>query len=423
MTAQDARGLRFSVIVASHSRPSWLRRCLTGLRQLDYPAFEIIVVADREGRESLDPTGIKTVPFEVPNLAAARNIGIAHAGGDVCAFIDDDAVPEPFWLRHLSEAFASTSAAAVVGFVRGRNGISFQSRLASVDAEAETHEEPCEGISPSLPTVAEGRAVKLVGTNMAILRRALGDIAGFDETYRFFLEDADISLALANRGERIAVAPLAQVHHGFAPSRRRTRLRAPLDLFDIGRSTAYFLEKHLGGASEELRQRIERRERRRLIRHMIAGTCEPGDVDVRLDRLRAGWREGQTLDPAREARRDFAPVPFEPYAPARPDHAVLASQWLLKRSRLTKTARKIVESGGRASVFSFSLTPVRHHVRYVEPGYWLQTGGVFGKSDRTDPVFRWCRFVERREREIRRVALARGIGEIVSGKRWDHWRS
>lgn len=285
MTGQGAKDLRFSVIVASHSRPSWLDRCLSGLRQLDHPDFEIVVVADRESIESVNSSHTKTVPFEVANLAAARNAGVAHAGGEVCAFIDDDAVPEPLWLRHLSEAFERLSAAAVVGFVRGRNGISFQSRLASVDAEAETHEEPCEGNSPSLPTVAEGRAVKLVGTNMAILRRTLVDLGGFDETYRFFLEDADLSLALAHRGERIAVAPLAQVHHGFAPSRRRTRLRAPLDLFDIGRSTGYFLKKHLGSAGEEFRLRIERRERARLIRHMIAGTCEPGDVKVRLERL------------------------------------------------------------------------------------------------------------------------------------------
>ncbi len=422
MTGAGASGLRFSVIVASRDRPSWLRRCLSGIRQLDYPAFEVVVVADQASLESLDTSHIKTVPFETPNLAAARNLGAAHAGGDVCAFIDDDAVPEPLWLRHMAEAFAQTSAVAVVGFVRGRNGISFQSRLASVDSEAETHEERGEGEAPFVPTVLRGRAVKLVGTNMAILRSALSDVGGFDESFRFFLEDADISLRLAHRGGGIAVAPLAEVHHGFAPSLRRTRLRAPLDLFDIGRSTSYFLRKHLGTADHAFWLRIERRERRRLIRHMVAGTCEPRDVATRLDLLRAGWLEGQTLDSSDPTGRDFPQVAFERHPPRPPHHEVLASLWLLNRRRLACEAVKIVESGGRASVFSFSLTPFRHRVRYLAPGYWLQTGGLFGKSDRSDSGFKWCRFVDRRNREIRRVALVRGIGDSEAGKWWDHSR-
>ncbi|MEM9425296.1 MAG: glycosyltransferase [Pseudomonadota bacterium] len=411
MSAGANAPLRFSVIVASRCRPDWLKRCLFGLRQQDYPDFEIVLVADPDSIGRVDTSHIKQVPFDTPNLAEARNIGIAHAAGEVCAFIDDDAVPEPLWLRHLSRAFETTSCTAVVGFVRGRNGISFQSRLCSVDEETETHDEVCRRDDPHVPELTKGRAVKLVGTNMAFRRSAFVGAGGFDETFRFFLEDTDMSLRLASDGARLAVAPLAQVHHGFAPSSRRTRLRAPLDLFDIGRSTSFFLLKHRGGATDEFWLRLERREQRRLVKHMLEGTCEPMDVARRLQRLRAGWEEGARLTPKTPPAVNTDPPKFAPCPILRGRHQVFASRWISRRASLIKQAKNAVAVGNRASVFSFSLTPFRHRVRYLDAGIWLQTGGVFGKSDRSDPAFRWCRYTKRLHREITCVANLRGIGD------------
>ena len=126
-----------SVVVVSRHRPAALIRCLTGISQLRYAPFEIVVVADPA---SLDVVrgwsmqdSIKTVLFDEPNIAKARNVGVEAAAGDVVAFLDDDAVPEPGWLRHLTEPFADPNVAAAGGFVRGRNGISWQWQAYSVD--------------------------------------------------------------------------------------------------------------------------------------------------------------------------------------------------------------------------------------------------------------------------------------------------
>ena len=202
--------MNVSVIVVSHNRPSWLARCLRALRQLDYPTFEIVVVADSASLANVAFDGIKTIPFDHPNISAARNIGIRHAAGEICAFIDDDAVPEPLWLTQLTRAFAETGADAVVGYVRGRNGISFQSRVASVDIEAETHLEPDTGDAPFVPALKPGRALKLIGTNMAFRRSALVSLCGFDEAFAYFLDDADISLRLAKAGMTAAAAPFGR---------------------------------------------------------------------------------------------------------------------------------------------------------------------------------------------------------------------
>ncbi|MGR3514647.1 MAG: glycosyltransferase family 2 protein [Paracoccaceae bacterium] len=414
--------LRFSVIVASQRRPRWLRRCLLSLRQQRYSQFEIIIVADRESLQSLDTSEIKPIEFDESNLAKARNLGIGTAAGDVCAFIDDDAAAEPLWLAHLAAGLQKTSADAAVGFVRGRNGISFQSQAASVDAEAETHNEPSAISEAYVPKLGKGRALKLIGTNMAIRRAVLCDLHGFDQNFRFFLEDADLSLRLAEHGFRSAVVPLATVHHSFAPSPRRTQRRAPLDLTDIGRSTAYFLRQHNGSADDLLYARVFQRERARVLRHMVNGTCEPHHVRHRLETLRRGWLEGGAL-PSQPAAIPQGQTTFLPVSPLTGEQILFSSKWLSQRPKLRRFAKEAVRTGQAASVFSFSLTPFRHQVQFKEPGYWLQTGGVYGKSNREEPAFKWCRFADRLEDEMRRVANERGIGENDSVKWWDNWRS
>ena len=404
MSATDAPAI--SVIVASHQRPEWLRCCLTALAQLDYPNFEIVIVADKIGLDAI--TGhpachsIKTSEANAPNLSATRNLGLDAASGDIAAFIDDDAVPEPLWLRFHVEALIKTGAAASVGYVRGRNGISFQSRAESVDAEAETHSEQSPDKASFVPKLAKARAVKLVGTNFAIRRDILRELGGFDEAFRYYLDDTDLSLRVAAAGHSTAVAPLAEVHHATAPSARRTPARCPRDLFEMGRSTAYFLKKH-GSVTDQGFQRMHAREESRLLRHLIAGTCEPGDISRILATLTAGWDEGRQMNRSKvrvfdTPKQGFLRFPAEPSG-----QRVLSERLLGQRSKPPET--------GRTSIFRFSRTTLRHHLRFTDEGHWLQTGGLFGPSVRNGQIFRWCRFAERVEEETARVAKQRGIGE------------
>ena len=166
-----------SVIIVSHGREAALKRCLKALRQLLYPTFEVVVVADRPTLAALQglpqAMGIKTAPCDAQNISLARNIGLGLAAGEVVAFIDDDAVPEPTWLTHLAAVFDDAEVAAAGGYVRGRNGISWQWRGAWVDGCGVRHALPLEGERPTVLHPGPGRAVKTEGTNMAFRRSVL----------------------------------------------------------------------------------------------------------------------------------------------------------------------------------------------------------------------------------------------------------
>lgn len=112
-----------SVVVVSRGRPGDLLCCLGALAQQTHPRFEVVVVADPAGLAAVGRSGLagrlKTVGFDRPNISEARNLGIAASAGAVVAFIDDDAVAEPGWLKALALPFADPEVAAAGGYVRG----------------------------------------------------------------------------------------------------------------------------------------------------------------------------------------------------------------------------------------------------------------------------------------------------------------
>ena len=400
---------KISVVIVSRDRPSDLARCLTACAQIDYPAYEIVVVADEIGLKSVAAHPVakatKSCRFDEANISKARNLGISLTGGDIVAFIDDDAVPEPSWLSALSEAFDREDVSGVGGAVLGRNGISFQSNSPSITRDGHTHDGP----APS-----PGAVPKLVGTNMAIRRDVLVDIGGFDPRYSFFLEDADLSLRLADGGHKVAHCQSAVVHHAFAPSARRRADRFPKRLDEIGHSTAVFLSAHsIGSRRAEALLEFRNAERQRLLRHMVRGSCEPRDVE----RILAGFDRGveSAHDTTPHATGDCTgSTPFRGFeAPnGRRPTALLAARYRHRR-RLRAEAEKAAAGGATVSAFLFSATSLYHKVRFDDAGFWLQTGGQFGRSVRSEPIFAPWSFRGRVERECARTLAVRCPGEVT----------
>lgn len=397
-----------SVVIVSRGRPEALLRCLTAVSQLLYPRFEIVVVADPAGASAIRGTGqaerLKLLEFDQANISQARNVGIRAASGEVVAFIDDDAVAEPTWLSHLTAPLADPTVVAAGGFVRGRNGISWQWQGRDIGPDGLSNRLHLSGTAPVVLDPEPDRGIKTEGTNMAFRREVLAGMGGFDPAFRFYLDESDLDLRLAERGGRTALVPLAQVHHGYAASDRRRSDRAPTDLQEIGASIAAFARKHGGDPARAIDE-----HRRSVIAHMVAGRVEPTEAR----RLIRGLKHGAELGRKRP-QEDLPPLgpPLTDFVPFRPTVAFAGHRHLAghiwHRNRLLAQAAAMVAKGHIVSVFEFSPTARPHRVSFDPAGYWVQRGGVFGRSERAGPHFVPWLFSGRLGAELRRVAAVRG---------------
>lgn len=396
------------MIVVSRGRPENLSLCLAALARQDHPNFEVIVVADPGGLAAVRGAALAAteVAFDEPNISKARNLGISAAAGSVIAFIDDDAYAEPTWLRQLTAPFEAGQIGLAGGFVRGRNGITYQWRARRIDRTGFHHPEPVpDGPPVTFPADPEN-PIKTEGTNMAVTRSVLKDLGGFDGAYRFYLEDADLNIRAAYAGAATAIVPWAQVVHVTAPSERRAANRMPRSLHEIGASLAYFLARHApDGAATGALAEARLAERARLLRHMVSGNCMPGDVARLLVGFDTGARDGAGRSPA----LGFAPSDrsFIPYRSAAAQTELSGREF---RARSLRGAAKAAASAGdQVDLYLFSRTALYHHTRFYAPGYWEHSGGLFGRSVRKEPLFSPYFFSTRLQKERRRVAKLRGL--------------
>ncbi|WP_224824326.1 glycosyltransferase family 2 protein [Cognatishimia sp. MH4019] len=401
-----------SIVVVSRNRAALLKRCMMGLSQLLYQPYEIVVVADSAGLDALGeyPGQIKTVVFDAPNISAARNIGILHTSGEIIAFIDDDAVPEPTWLAELVKGFDPGDIAAVGGYVRGRNGISFQWKAGAVDQTGQRVE--IDGPeTPFMPEVASGQTAKLEGTNMAIRRDILVALGGFDPAFHYYLDETDLCLRLAHAGHAIAFAPRAEVHHGFAANATRSVSRAPTNLFQLGASKAVFLRKHANPAElEPLFSEYTQTQRRRLLSYLVHGMIEPRDVGRLLKTLRDGFEEGRNRAFA-EHSPIAKPQTFLPFQTTASGGSVVLKGRVWQRGSLRQRARQLRDKGLIVTILLLDPSFRRHHVRFEAPGIWVQSGGLWGRSDRSQGPVLSKGFHGRIKQEIQRFSAQRALSD------------
>ena len=209
----DATWPRISVVVCTYNGQATLHDCLQGLRKLDYPDYEVIVVNDG----STDDTAAiaaqypyQVITTENRGLSAARNTGMSAATGEIVAYTDDDARPDPDWLTHLALTFRTTGHAAVGG--------------PNIPPPGDGPVAECVANAPGGPVhvlISDRQAEHIPGCNMAFRKQRLAEIGGFDPQFRTAGDDVDLCWRLEDHGSTIGFNPAAMVWH-----HRRNSLRA-----------------------------------------------------------------------------------------------------------------------------------------------------------------------------------------------------
>ena len=383
MQPAPGRAPRTSVVVVSRHRPQHLARCLAALARQTHPEYEIVLVADPDSVGTRPDLPLKRRAFDVPNISRARNEGIALAAAPIVAFIDDDAIAVPGWAEALSAPFSDPRVLAGTGITRGPDGLSWQARAERMTPSGQAI--PFDLDEPALLSPEKGQPVSTIGTNCAFRREALLGIGGFDPAFPYHLDESDVNMRLYARFPQglTAVVPQAQVIHGIAPGTGRAGAGVPRDLTQIGRSAAIFAARHGGDAGW-----TRASQRRRLLRHMVAGRLDPFAVAPLLAGLAAGLAEGRALCPPVPAPWDHAAPPeFQPMPAAAPRHVFLAG-WHWRARYLRQAAARAVAAGDLVTILLMTPSVQPHRLVMANGGWWEQRGGLWGPSRPGDsPVF------------------------------------
>ena len=204
-TPRRARWPRVSVVVCVYNGEKTLADCLEGTARLDYPDFEVIVVDDGSTDQSARIASgfdVRLIRTENRGLSRARNAGIQAATGEIVAFLDADARPDPDWLAHLALTFRAHDVAGVGG--------------PNVAPVGEGMVAECVGNAPGGPAhvlSTDLEAEHIPGCNMAFRKKALEAIGGFDPRFRVAGDDVDVCWRIQERGWRIGFSPGALVWH------------------------------------------------------------------------------------------------------------------------------------------------------------------------------------------------------------------
>ncbi|WP_246510096.1 glycosyltransferase family 2 protein [Bradyrhizobium glycinis] len=252
-----------SVAVCTRDRPEDLKRCIDALLRMPDDGQEILVI---DNAPSSDATAmmiqqmsrIRYVREDRPGLNVARNRALEEARGELVLFTDDDAAPDPLWLRRLARNFddplvlASTgltmalelSSAAQIdfqrygGFVRGFKRVVY---------DAAEHD----------PLLAWHAGA---GVNMAIRRSAVQLVGSFDEAFDAGTPthaggDSEMFRRILSAGYRIVYDPEALNWHRHRKS--ADELRRQLFGYEVAGASlltkAFFVDGDIGALREAVR--------------------------------------------------------------------------------------------------------------------------------------------------------------------------
>ncbi|MGY6636095.1 MAG: glycosyltransferase [Erythrobacter sp.] len=245
----DSASPSFSVVINTLNRADLLDDAITGVMQMDYPQFELIVVNGPSTDHSEDVLArwqgqIKHLRCDVANLSVSRNVGVAAAAGDIVAFLDDDAVPHPQWLRYLARNFADPAIGGVGGYTVDNTGVRWQVRKTVCDRFGNAHFPPDCYDERSLNWPGTPLYPSLLGTNSSFRMDAMREIGGFDHTFAYLLDETDVCLRLVDAGWGVVYEPAAMIFHQFAASHIRSSSRKPKTLYPSVVSKTYFINHH-----------------------------------------------------------------------------------------------------------------------------------------------------------------------------------
>jgi len=216
-----------SVVIPTYGRPASVIECVESVLNNNYSSEYEILIIDQAPDSTLgnevhrrygNTATIRYFFLDVAGASRARNLGVRCAHGEIVAFIDDDVIADPGWLKSIARTFCDVHPRP--GLMAGRIlPIWLCSRPRWLPREREF----------LLGLYDIGDQAKLLpdadlplSANMAALRQLVIDIGGFDERLGFDYsrkepmiagEDSMLGQQLKDAGHLIYYQPAAIGRH------------------------------------------------------------------------------------------------------------------------------------------------------------------------------------------------------------------
>jgi hypothetical protein len=200
----------------TRNRSGWIGRAIASIQSQTYTRWDLVVVDDGSSDDTAlvvaeavaHDERVRYLCVEHGGAPAARNVGLANAKGDLIAYLDDDNVMHPGWLKAVAWAFSSWPQTDVL----------YGARIIEDDL---AHEAARSGDLPSMSFDPWDRrrleSSNYVDQNVIAHRAGLPE-AHFDEALPM-CQDWDLMLRLTARRRPLELPALACLYSTTAPHR------------------------------------------------------------------------------------------------------------------------------------------------------------------------------------------------------------
>jgi cellulose synthase/poly-beta-1,6-N-acetylglucosamine synthase-like glycosyltransferase len=232
-----------SVVVGIRNEERYIEECVESLLSLDYPqdSYEIIIVdgmSTDKTRDLLQKYPVRLLLNKKKNVAAARNLGVENARGDLVAFTDGDCKVDSKWLKIL--VLEIKNAPDNVVCVGGPNLVfDTDPMFGRVVGYAQETFLGSGGSAQSQNSTKKHYVSSLPNCNAMYRKSAIQEIGFFDERFSIG-QDGDLNYRICKTGRKFLYIPEAQVLH----HRRGTFKSFSVRMFKYGMWMAELFKKH-----------------------------------------------------------------------------------------------------------------------------------------------------------------------------------
>ena len=283
----DASSVRVplvSVVLVNFRGVDDTMAAIEGLRTLQWPVdrLEIVVVENGSGDVSADrlrallPDIVLVESAQNLGFAGGCNLGVAHASGDIVAFLNSDARPDAQWIAAAMVGFSDPAVGAVASRVLDWKGELVDFVDAGLTWFGKGY-KPFVGDRAGTLGLSTKDVLFGTGSAMFVRRSVFDELGGFDERFFMFYEDVDLGWRLNLLGHRFRYVPESIAYHRHhATAERFGRFR---EAYFLERNALFCLYKNL--ADDNLNRVLPAALALTVRRGVAAGNLDSDEFDYR----------------------------------------------------------------------------------------------------------------------------------------------